>query len=237
MVLGLLALTSLVPADEPKKDAPNPPDKQVVDSKLVHKPAAASVNFRKELKLPFASLTTLGARIDQARRAPDPVALAHAASELGVAEKVSGKTASITSKQVLQEAAELASLRRQAAELKAVLQVANQNMFEEERIRAMQKEIKLAEDQTKAEQQAFQQNQEPTATPRTVVVNNYTTQYLDIWVNGNYKTQVQPGASQVITIEHRWNPTILTAYGNEDMDNPGPRYIWGQFTKYTWNIN
>jgi hypothetical protein len=26
-------------------------------------------------------------------------------------------------------------------------------------------------------------------------VNNYTTQYIDIWVNGNYKLQVPPRAS------------------------------------------
>jgi hypothetical protein len=67
-------------------------------------------------------------------------------------------------------------------------------------------------------------------------VNNYTTQYLDIYVNGNYKTQVAPGSTQICTIEHRWNPTVLTAYGNEDTNNWGPRYIWGRFTKYTWNI-
>ena len=74
--------------------------------------------------------------------------------------------------------------------------------------------------------------------PRTrkVVVNNYTTQYLDIYVNGNYKTQIAPGATQVCTIEHRWNPTVLTAYGNEDEINWGPKYIWGKFDKYTWNI-
>jgi hypothetical protein len=70
-----------------------------------------------------------------------------------------------------------------------------------------------------------------------VVINNTTTQYLDIWVNGNYKTQVQPGATQTIVIEHRWNPTVLTADGDEDSSTWGPRYIWGRFTKYTWNFD
>jgi hypothetical protein len=236
-LVGFLTLASLVPADDPKKDAAAPEDKQVVDAKIAHHPAAASVKFRKELNLPFGSLNTLGSRIDAARRAPDPVALANTAGELAVAEHVSGKTASLTSKQLLQEAAELASLRRQEAELKAVLQVSNQVMFEEDRVASLKKQIALAQDQTRADQEAFRSNQEPTATPRQVVVNNYTTQYLDIYVNGNYKTQVPPGMSQVCFIEHRWNPTVLTAYGDEDMDNPPPRYIWGRFTKYTWNIN
>jgi hypothetical protein len=31
-------------------------------------------------------------------------------------------------------------------------------------------------------------------------------------------------------------PHVLTANGNEDLDSWGPRYIWGRFTKYTWNI-
>jgi uncharacterized protein (TIGR03000 family) len=212
------------------------PDQEVVKSVAVPQ-AAASVNFRKELNLPFRSLATLGGRIDAARRAPDPVALANAASELKVAEQVSGKTASLTSKQVLQEAAELAALRKQDAELKAVLQTSDQVMMEEDRVANLRKQIALAQAQTRADQQALQQNQQPTAAPRQVVVNNYTTQYIDVYVNGYYKAQVLPGTTQVLTIEHRWNPTVLKAYGNEDMSTWGPRYIWGEFTKYTWNLN
>jgi hypothetical protein len=37
--------------------------------------------------------------------------------------------------------------------------------------------------------------------------------------------------------EHRWNPTVLTAYGDQDIDSWGPRYIWGRFQTYRWNIN
>lgn len=236
-LLGLFTLAALDRADDPKQADPAAKDEQVVKSTAVHKTPAASINFKKELGLPFPTLGTLGSRIDAARRAPDPVALANAAAELNVAEKVSGKTASLTSKQVLQEAAELASLRKQEAELKATLHVANQVMFEEDRVTALRKELAAAQQQTRQDQQAFQMNQEPTWTPRTVVVNNYTTQYVDVYVNGSYKVQVLPGSQQTIVIEHRWNPTVLTAYGNEDIDTWGPRYIWGQFTKYTWNIN
>ena len=236
-VLGCLALVSLVTAEQVKKEDPAAADQQVVSSKPTARPAASSVNFRKELNLPFASLGTLGPRIESARRAPDPVALAHAANELAVAEKVSGKTASLTSKQLLKEAAELASLRKQEAELKAVLQTSNQVMAAEEDVTSLKQQIALAQSQTKADQEAFQRNEEPTSAPRQVVVNNYTTQYLDIYVNGYYKAQVPPGQSQALTVEHRWNPTVLKAYGNEDINVWGPRYLWGRFTKYTWNIN
>jgi hypothetical protein len=47
-------------------------------------------------------------------------------------------------------------------------------------------------------------------------------------------------ASQVISIAHPTNPTIPTmvnVFGTEDtMSTWGPRGIWGQFNKYTWNI-
>src|SRR5689334_6602017 len=66
--------------------------------------AAATVDFRKALGVPFEGLTTIGARIEQARTASDPVCLAVLATELGVAEKVSGKKASLTSDEVMKEA-------------------------------------------------------------------------------------------------------------------------------------
>src|SRR5713101_2387744 len=125
-LLGILVLVAGALPDDAKTDDAAAQDKQAVDSKATRKTAAASVNFRKELNLPFQSLSTLGSRIDTARRASDPVALAHTASELSVAEKVSGKQAKVTSAAVLNEAAELAKLRKQASELQAVSKVAEQ---------------------------------------------------------------------------------------------------------------
>jgi hypothetical protein len=234
LLLGLLLASAGVRADEPVKE---PEDKQTVDSKPVPAPRAASVNFKKELKLPYPTLSTLGARIDDARRKHDPVALAHAASELNVAEKVSGKQASVTSKHVLQEAAELAKLRSQAKELQAVLHVSDQVAAEQDLILSLKKTIALANERAKMDTEAIQSNLEPTWKPRKVIVNNYTTQYLTIWVNGIYKTEIPPGQRAVVIVEHRWNPTILKANGNEDIDTWGPRIIWGRFETYTWNIN
>ena len=115
-LLGLLTLASGGPAQPPKPDDPTA-EKQVVSTTPTKATPAAAVKFRKDLNLPYPSLTTLGGRIDAARRAGDPVTLAHAASELNVAEKVSGKTTTLRSWQVLREAAELAGLRRQEAEM------------------------------------------------------------------------------------------------------------------------
>jgi uncharacterized protein (TIGR03000 family) len=225
--------------EKPGQDKTDPAaeDKQVVDSTAAPRPSASAVNFRKELGLPFPTLSTLGPRISAARRAHDPVALANAASELAVAEKVSGKKASLTSAAVLKEAAELAGMKRQVAEQKAVLHISEQIAADQELTANVRKDIALAEQQAKADAAAARPNQEPTWTPRTVVVNNYTTQYIDLWVNGNPKGQVAPGQTQTFVIEHRWNPTVLTGYGDEDSSYPWKRIIWGRFTTYTWNIN
>src|SRR5262245_48681024 len=106
----VLILESVRSDAQPPKRNPQKDDKQIVDSKAQKRTLAASIQFNKELGLPYKSLTTLGSRIDTARRGHDPVSLAHAASELSVAEKVSGKQASVTSSTLLKESAELAKL-------------------------------------------------------------------------------------------------------------------------------
>jgi hypothetical protein len=233
-ILVLAALCSSVESQQPDtlKD-----DQQTVASKPQKNAPAAGIDFNKQLGLPFSSLGTLGSRIDSARRSHDPVALAHAANELGVAEKVSGKKASLTSSALLKESGQLAKLRKEAAELQAVERVTSQVATETDLVTDLKKEIALSQQQAKAETEALRSNQEPTDTPRKVLVNNYTTQYLDIWVNGYMKTQVGPGQSKWFYIEHNWNPTVLEAYGNEDNNTWGPRYIWGKFKTYTWNLN
>jgi len=212
-------------------------DIQTVTSKPKKRVPASTINFKKALGLPFDSLGTLGSRIDSARRKPDPVALAHTASELSIAEKVSKKQASLTSKALLAESAQLAQLRRQVAELKAVYAVHQQVADAETNANFWSSQIALADQTAKQERDQIQSNTLPTDAPRRVLVNNYTTQYIDVWVNGNYKLQVTPGGSKWFVIEHKWNPTVLTGYGNEDDGYTyGPMNIYGEFKTYTWNI-
>lgn len=236
-LLGVFTLAAVAQSDDPPKDDAAAQDKQAVDSKATQQSAGKSVNFRKELNLPFQSLGTLGSRVDAARRASDPVALAHTASELAVAEKVSGKKAKVTSAALIQESAQLAKLRKQAAELKAVAQVANQVSGEEQLVANLQSQIDDAQAVAKADTEAFNKNAEPGWTPRKIVINNYTPQFLTVFVNGFYKTEISPGLTQTLVIEHRWNPTVVTVRGDDDTDTWGPRYIWGKFQTYTWNIN
>jgi hypothetical protein len=229
----MAGVAPLFRADEPTTKAD---DKQIVESKGRKGTPARAVDFRKELGVPYRSLHTLGARIDTARQAHDPVSLGHAASELAIAEKVSGKKASVTSTAVMQEATELAKLRRQVPELQAMVHLNQQIASEQETITNLKQQIAMSQRIAKLESDAVKRNEEPTG-PRKLLVNNYTPQYVDIWVNGRLKMQISPGQSKWCVIEHKWNPTVLPADGNEDATSWGPRYIWGNFQTYTWNLH
>jgi hypothetical protein len=236
--LGVIVALAVVCSNVVSEQAdPGKDDQQTVATKAQKNPLAANIDFKKDLGLPYGSLGTLGGRIDAARRSHDAVGLAHTASELSVAEKVSGKKSSLTSSTLMKESAELAKLRKEAAELQAVERVAQQVETETETVTDLKKEIALSQKAAKAETDAIRRNEEPGDAPRKVLVNNYTTQYVDIWLNGYLKTQVGPGQSKWFVIEHKWNPTVLKGYGNEDNATWGPRYIWGKFKTYTWNLN
>jgi hypothetical protein len=228
------ATTALTFAQNPAPAAAE--DTKVVKTAATKSTPVATVPFRKALGLPYPSLGTLGTRIDAARRSGDPVALAHAASELSVAEKVSGKKASVTSAAIMKEAAELASLRKQVAELKAVQQVSEKVLVEQEQADSLTKAIDFAQTQTAVDQNALKANQEPTDAPRKLVVNNYSTQYVDVQVNGYLKGQVPPGSQKTFTIDQMWNPVSLKGYGDEDTNMWGPVWLPGKWSTYTWNI-
>jgi hypothetical protein len=223
-------------ADAPKKAEADNADVQKVTSKPIKHVSAATVDFKKEFKLPLASLGTLGGRLEAARKAPDPLAMAHMANELAVAEKVSGKQAPITADGIMDEANELAKMRRQEAELKSMIALTAQMAKQKARLRDLRAALTATQQQAKQESAAVRKGQEPKAAFRKVLVNNGSTQTVDIWVNGYQKTQVGPGQSKWFVVEHKWNPTVLKAYGNEDSTVWGPRYIWGKFIKYTWNL-
>src|SRR5262249_46258243 len=83
-------------------------------------PCACTVDFQAAFELPFEGLGTIGTRIDQARKACDPVCLCSCANELACAEKVSGKKARVNSAALHKECIEMAKRRGSSAELKAV---------------------------------------------------------------------------------------------------------------------
>jgi hypothetical protein len=216
----------------PPQPVPPPDDVQIVKTVPLKVSPASSVKFRQDLSLPFPSLNTLGARIDAARRAGDPVSLANAANELHGAEMVSGKTAGLTSRQVMNEAADLAALRRQEAELKNVLHVSQQVTLEQEKVAELKRLLAI----NQQAQRNFDRTEEPVE-PRKVIVNNHTTQYIDVQVNGYLRGQVAPGMTRQIVIEEPWNPIVLKGWGDADETIFGPVVLEGRFRAYTWNIN
>jgi len=230
------ALASIAGGDAPKPD-PKSDDKQVVDSKPQKRTPATSINFNKELNLPFATLRTLGTRVEAARRACDPVALAQSASELSVAENVSEKKASLTSLELIKESAQLAKVRNEVKELQAVYNTQSQITNDDVALADLKKQIGASKNLALQETQSVRQNQEPANQPRRLLLNNYTDQYIEIIIDGNPRFPiVQPGQSRYFMIEQRVSPVVVTAYGDEDTQSWGPRYLWGSYTIYTWNI-
>src|SRR5262249_14902491 len=92
----LAALSSRAVGGDDKGETKVPKKATKIETKSKAAETALTVDFAKELGLSFPTLTTLGARIEQARQQADPVALGLAARELKVAEKVSGKQAAVT---------------------------------------------------------------------------------------------------------------------------------------------
>jgi hypothetical protein len=183
LALGLCAagLASLSLADEPTKVQIESTKKKAEKGQ-----PASNINFSKALGLSFDSLNTLGARIDAARRTPDPVALASMANELAIAEKVSGKKASLTSEELWKQAEQLAEMRSISTELKALsLMAADSN--------ARDKLTKRAADAEKSEalqRDAVKQGVRTRGINGTLRVVNKTDDVLYVFVNGFRAGQV-----------------------------------------------
>jgi hypothetical protein len=174
MLVGLAAF-----ADEPgaKKG------EAVKQSKLEKASTARVIDFSGSLKLSFNSLTTLGSRIDQARLAADPVALALAARELAVAEKVSGHKAALTAAQLEKEAQALARLRARSKELQAVAL-----LVDDEGARAsLHKLAQAARKREDAEAKALKAGEKSRGLRGTLTVINLHNVAMRVYTNGDYR--------------------------------------------------
>jgi hypothetical protein len=216
------------------KTTPGELDEKLVRTYAQPRQQAATVNFHKALKLSWPSLQTIGGRIDTARQNADPVALAHLASELHVAEKVSGKKASITSQALLKESKELAKLRNEVSELKASLQVAKQVQASDDLLSDFQKDIQNAEASAKAQDKAASQPPpspfNPVAYP--VLIENYTEEPISIFMNGKYQLTVQPLQKRFLNFMQMPSPVVLHAYSVQHQW--GPRNIYETLPSYSW---
>lgn len=104
------------------------------------------IDFSQSLGVGSASLRSLGTRLEEARSSLDPISLAAAACELAAAETASGKAVALTSKEVIDEAVELARLRGRSMELKAVAALAGPagRLLEEDIRKAQEREADRA---------------------------------------------------------------------------------------------
>jgi hypothetical protein len=161
-----------------------------LESKAEQRETATSVDFNAALGLQFPSLTGLGARIEQAMQAADPVGLANAAHELSIAEQVSGKEASITSAQLLERAVELAKMRLVESEIKAVAAIVTDADTRKELDAAQKQAAERAEELAKA----LEGDEQARGIGGTLTVYNYSYASVDIYYNGIYLGVVFPRA-------------------------------------------
>ena len=235
LVLGMLlaGLPFIISADD-KKDATDA-DTKVVHSKIADGHAscgaACRVNFTKELGLSLEYLGTIGHRISQARKTPDPVDLALAAQALSVAEQVSGKKASITAEQVRKEALELTKLRGYSNELKAMALIVPEAKADLEKL-AVVAEKREAENKAKTESGESEKG----IFGRLVVIN-HSGECLHVYASGHYLGLVHEGTTMSFHVHDHNNPSHLDAYCAEEGELVSEQNVWGHVHHFHWHIH
>jgi hypothetical protein len=190
--------------------------------------SAAKIDFAASLELPFPSLTTLGGRIEAARSAPDPVGLAASASELSVAEKVSGKKAALTGEGLWKEAADLAELRGHSNELKALALMTTGD--------AQKKLTLLAKKAEKDEVIAARKAEIgdiPRGIERRLVVNNFSPHGYRIFVNGRSVGYVRARSTESFPVHTHGRTTTLMAEGE---GGRWPYVVSGEHETWVWTL-
>lgn len=206
-IFGMLLVAVGTPRAEEKKADPDfkllTPNKRGVEVK-----PATAVQFTTELGLSFQSLNGLGVRIDEARRAADPVGLAVAAHELAVAEKVADKKASLSAEAVMKEATKLAKMRDQSRELRAVALLSMDGKAKEELETLAAKAAKAEKDL----EAARKSGERPKGLWGTLKVDNLTGAQWRILTNGNPRGIVPPYKDVKFQVQHGPNTnTVIEA--------------------------
>jgi len=201
------------------------------DAKIEQHIAATAIDFRVELGLDFPSLVSLGGRIEQCRTInPDPVGLAAAAYELGVAEKVSGKTAKITSEALLKEAAELAKIRNDSKELKATMHfIADEKAKEELETAALR-----AEKAEKEKAELAKSGAQTRGVHNELIVKNISRQWIKIYYNGRYVGRVEPLRDNFFRVYD--DSPYFDLLGIGSRGSKWHHHERGQFRNFTWRI-
>jgi hypothetical protein len=205
LVAGLCFGLGIVPAVQGEAKEPKKAPK-LIESKVGAAKSAATVDFATELGVGLSTLTGLGVRIEQARQAADPVGLASAARDLAVAEKVSGKEAGVTAKELTKEAIQLGKRRYDATELLALAEMVGPTGGKDLRELAKKARARAAtakKDKEEGKDRGIQ---------GTLHVDSRVGATLFIYVDGNFKGTVAPGGDSFFYIgQTAGETTYLTA--------------------------
>jgi hypothetical protein len=235
LLSGLLA-GSVLPvarADDPKpggqKSATEQPN---IESKV--EKAVPMPDFAGAYGLPFESLQSLGYRLTDARHKGDPVALGMIGIELAVAEKVSARTADVTSDAILKEATDLAKMRGRDKELAALALIVHDASIAKE-LTDLRKDVEKAE----AERIAKFKSGERERGVRILEVVNNTHHRLSVRVNGEHVGWVPPFTVENIQLHPRYHePHQLWLNAHDHFGNHVRAHAsTGQHHRFTWIIN
>lgn len=223
-------LPSVTSAEKDKGAKPDEQKMTKIETKCAAGMCANGVNFAKELNLGFPCLTTLGARIETARQQADPVGLAAAARELTAAEKACGKHAAITGEALTREAIDLAKLRAEPAEMKAVASIAGPAGKELMGATAKAEEFR-------AKQKADRDSGVATRGVRGVVhVDSRWGGYIRVYINGRDVGSMGPyGDIYPYVSDNPWEVTMLYAVGDDG--RTWRREVPGSYGRYHWILN
>jgi hypothetical protein len=230
LLVGLLLGVSLLsPA---RADEKKPADKtQVVDAKKM--PPITAPNFAKVFNLGLDTTDTLGYRLVTARKAHDPLALALIAVELRALEEASGKKAEVTSANVEKMAVELAKLRRESVELKAVAAIVKD-------VSAVKELKAAAEEAAKAEAEAADKaksGEREKGARLLRVTNPIPDEGFWIWVDGKKVGFVPGGQTRVFNVAFTLGVPLfrVEAYGTAGDFRAG-QTVQGDHIEFTWTI-
>lgn len=224
IAIACLAMSAAAFAADEKKGE----GKKEIKSKSKDYVSAATIDYRGALKLSFDSLTTLGARIEQARDSGDPVGLAAAANELAAAEKASGKKGAITAEQLTKEAVEQAKLRDSSAELTAVAYLTG------DAGKALPALATKAKKREADEAAAHKAGEETKGIYRELIVDNEAEVPVRIWVNGRFVGIIQAFGHAHFHVH---------VHGHVVLDARGPHgHSWHEhvdedYNEYSWVLN
>ncbi|WP_236624223.1 hypothetical protein [Rhodopirellula baltica] len=169
----------------------------------------------------------LGSQIHASAADPDPVTLAVAANSLAAAESATGKTAKVTSDQVMAEAVELAKLRRDLKELKAIAQLVSDSKTQSE----LNQLVELAEDSATESEEASREHY------GWLHVDNHTPHDLRIRVDGRTVGHIRSGRSSRFRVHAHAYHNHYDAYCMDDGELIAHADARGHNHDLNWHID